>query len=137
MSKYRLIRLKRFSSLFTVKLCNELFFQLHLILHVYVRRFDVIDTVENFLETKNLSTTLKLQAQRRKKKNLNLSTKACIRSKTKQWSAQSHHQVGDGLRRAHRRSMFLFIVSHSHWHIPRKIRTYHHTRSTVIIVFPI
>ena len=90
------------------------FFQLHLILHAYVRRFDMIDTVEKFLETKILSATLKLQAQRRKKKNLNLSTKTCIRSKTKQWSAQSHHQVGDGLRRAHRRSMcFVHRVTQS------------------------
>ena len=28
------------------------FFQLHLILHAYVRRFDVMGTVETFLETK-------------------------------------------------------------------------------------
>jgi len=42
MSNYRLIRLKRFFSSFTVKLCNELFFQLHLMLHVYVQRFDMM-----------------------------------------------------------------------------------------------
>jgi len=50
MSNYGLIRLKRFVSLFTVKPCNESFFQLHLILHAYVRRFDVMGTVEIFLE---------------------------------------------------------------------------------------
>ena len=52
MSNYTLIRLKRFVSSFTVKLCNELFFQLHLILHAYVRIFNVMCTVEFFFRTK-------------------------------------------------------------------------------------
>jgi len=52
MSNYELIKLKRFVLLFTVKLSNELFFQLHLMLHAYVQIFDVMDIVEIFLETK-------------------------------------------------------------------------------------
>ena len=49
---YGLIRLKIFVSSFIVKLCNQLFFQLHLILHAYIRRFDVISTVRKILGTK-------------------------------------------------------------------------------------
>ena len=39
--------------MFIVKLYNELFFQLHLILHAYVSRFDVKGTVEKNLATKH------------------------------------------------------------------------------------
>ena len=52
MSNYKLIMFKKFVSSFTVKLCKELFFQLNLILNVYVRRLIVMGTVGNFLETK-------------------------------------------------------------------------------------
>ena len=51
-SNHEQIKLKRFVSLFTLKLCNKLFFQLHLMLYTYVRRFDVMDTVWKFLRTK-------------------------------------------------------------------------------------
>jgi len=44
MFNYKLIRFKRFVSLFTIKLCNELFFQLYLMLYAFVPRFDVMDT---------------------------------------------------------------------------------------------
>ena len=50
MSNHGLIRLKRFISSFTAKLCNWLFFKLHLILHACVQKFDVTGNLENFWE---------------------------------------------------------------------------------------
>jgi len=47
---YVLTRLKRFVSQFTSKLCNWLFFHLHLALHLCVVRFDVTGNLKNFLD---------------------------------------------------------------------------------------
>ena len=52
MSNYGLISITRFISYESVRLCNWLFFQLYLMLHVCVRRFDIIGTVQKILETK-------------------------------------------------------------------------------------
>ena len=49
-SNYILIIFKRFVSAFTVKLCNEFFFQLHLIFHAYISKFAMIGTVDFFLK---------------------------------------------------------------------------------------
>ena len=48
MSNHKLIRLKRFISSFTAKLCNWLFFKLHLMLHACVQKFDVKENLRNF-----------------------------------------------------------------------------------------
>jgi hypothetical protein len=47
-SNHRLIRLKRFVSWFTTKLCNCFLFRLHLVLHTYTVRFDMTGTVVFF-----------------------------------------------------------------------------------------
>jgi len=52
MSNHRLIRLKKLDYVIGY------FFQLHLTLHVCVRTFDVMSTVEFFLETKQGMQTL-------------------------------------------------------------------------------
>ena len=52
MSNHELIKFKKIVSLFTIKLCNYLFLELHLILLAYVQRFKVRGIVEFFLEIK-------------------------------------------------------------------------------------
>jgi hypothetical protein len=48
LSNHGLIRLKRFVSSISSKLCNYVYFYLYLMIHAYVQRFDVTENLEKF-----------------------------------------------------------------------------------------